>query len=166
MSTSSNWMAYSGRAAVIAAILAAMGFATYRAKYDDWVTIPKMRLQVTNRLKDPGSAQFRNEALARGWLCGEFNSKNGYGAYGGFSRFITGSAGTYIEGDEFAESKTPEDFLALMDEKNRILKRLIALREMNPDLVRGTPSESELQSQAWSVIFKQKWHQACETPAA
>jgi hypothetical protein len=158
-------MAYRGRAAVIAVILAATGFATYLVKYDDWVTIPKMRLQLTNRLKDPNSALFRNETHARGWLCGEFNSKNGYGAYGGFSRFITGSGGTYIESDEFAESGTTADAIALLDEENRILKRLVAQSKLQPDLRVETPSDADLRSQAWRTIFKQKWQEACEARA-
>ncbi|MBD9599394.1 hypothetical protein IB252_06065 [Pseudomonas sp. PDM10] len=39
---------------------------------------------VTGVLKDPGSAEFRNQ---RGF-CGEVNSKNSFGGYGGFRRFI------------------------------------------------------------------------------
>ncbi|MDQ2324994.1 hypothetical protein RBI98_09375 [Citrobacter koseri] len=48
-------------------------------------------------LKDPESAQFRNIKLVKseqkgglykgGYVCGEFNAKNGFGAYGGFHRF-------------------------------------------------------------------------------
>lgn len=38
-------------------------------------------------LKDPGSAEFRNQ---RG-LCGEVNSKNSFGGYVGFRRFIAAS---------------------------------------------------------------------------
>lgn len=39
---------------------------------------------VAGVLKDPGSAEFRNQ---RG-LCGEVNSKNSFGGYVGFRRFI------------------------------------------------------------------------------
>ncbi|WP_410480685.1 hypothetical protein ACJ70E_15830 [Pseudomonas plecoglossicida] len=42
---------------------------------------------VSGVLKDPGSAEFRNQ---RG-LCGEVNSKNSFGGYGGFKRFIAAS---------------------------------------------------------------------------
>lgn len=42
------------------------------------------REMVTAALKDPASAQFRNQ---RG-LCGEVNSKNSFGGYAGFQRFI------------------------------------------------------------------------------
>lgn len=48
-------------------------------------------------LKDPESAQFRNVKVVKsesqggayngGYVCGEFNAKNGFGAYTGFHRF-------------------------------------------------------------------------------
>lgn len=48
-------------------------------------------------LKDPESAQFRNIKIVKseklsgayngGYVCGEFNAKNGFGAYAGFHRF-------------------------------------------------------------------------------
>lgn len=43
---------------------------------------------VQNRLKDPDSAQFRNQK----GFCGEVNSKNGFGAYTGFKKFIAASS--------------------------------------------------------------------------
>lgn len=42
---------------------------------------------VSSGLKDPASAQFRNQ---RG-MCGEVNSKNSFGAFTGFQGFIAGS---------------------------------------------------------------------------
>lgn len=39
---------------------------------------------VKNNLKDPASAVFRNQVN----VCGEVNSKNSFGGYVGFSRFI------------------------------------------------------------------------------
>lgn len=39
---------------------------------------------------DPSSAQFRNETQKDGVLCGEVNSKNSFGAYTGFKRFVSG----------------------------------------------------------------------------
>lgn len=43
---------------------------------------------VENRLKDPKSAEFRNQK----GFCGEVNSKNGFGAYTGFKKFIAASS--------------------------------------------------------------------------
>lgn len=43
---------------------------------------------VSNLLKDPGSAQFRNiRETSPGFLCGEVNAKNEMGGYVGFKRF-------------------------------------------------------------------------------
>jgi len=49
---------------------------------------------VKTRLKDPSSAQFRNVYFHRGAdnipvSCGEVNSKNGFGGYVGFQRFVS-----------------------------------------------------------------------------
>lgn len=44
---------------------------------------------VKDVLKDPDSAKFRNEFLARdGAVCGFVNAKTTYGGYGGFKRYI------------------------------------------------------------------------------
>jgi hypothetical protein len=49
---------------------------------------------VKQKLKDPSSAQFRHVYFHRGaddvpMTCGEVNSKNTYGGYGGFQRFVS-----------------------------------------------------------------------------
>ncbi len=43
---------------------------------------------LADKLKDAESAKFRNLKSHGGALCGDVNSKNSYGAYTGFSRFI------------------------------------------------------------------------------
>lgn len=55
-------------------------------------------------LKDPGSAEFRNVYFHRGadnipMTCGEVNSKNSFGGYGGFQKFISGGKAelTFLE---------------------------------------------------------------------
>ena len=43
---------------------------------------------VSNQLKDPSSAQFRNLVeVSPGVVCGEVNAKNSFGGYAGFKRF-------------------------------------------------------------------------------
>lgn len=49
---------------------------------------------VLEKLKDPDSADFRNVRFHQGkdgvpMTCGEVNSKNSFGGYGGFQRFIS-----------------------------------------------------------------------------
>lgn len=47
---------------------------------------------IKDRLKDPDSAEFRNFNLgANGHPCGEVNSKNGFGGYTGFKRYMIAS---------------------------------------------------------------------------
>lgn len=48
-----------------------------------------VRSAVAYKLKDPGSAQFRNEReVSGGKFCGEVNGKNAFGAYSGFHPFL------------------------------------------------------------------------------
>lgn len=48
--------------------------------------------RVKDILKDPESARFRSEFVARdGAVCGFVNAKNSYGGYGGFKRYIVES---------------------------------------------------------------------------
>lgn len=43
---------------------------------------------VSSQFKDPQSTQFQKITFKDGVMCGEVNSKNGYGAYVGFKRFV------------------------------------------------------------------------------
>lgn len=52
------------------------------------------RAAVARNLRDPASAQFRDvKPGTPGYVCGEANGKNAYGAYSGFARFIVDSLG-------------------------------------------------------------------------
>ncbi|WP_156189126.1 hypothetical protein [Acinetobacter indicus] len=53
------------------------------------------RIALKNYLKDPDSAEIRNH----NGNCGEVNSKNSFGGYTGFKRFIASSAIVAVEGD-------------------------------------------------------------------
>lgn len=55
----------------------------------------KAQESVMALLKDPSSAEFRN----MNGMCGEVNSKNSFGAYTGFVRFIGTPDITVIEGE-------------------------------------------------------------------
>lgn len=63
--------------------------------------IEKAKEAVADKLRDPGSAQFRN--VKEGDLtsnlnpvCGEVNGKNAFGGYTGYQRFITNNEGRII----------------------------------------------------------------------
>lgn len=57
---------------------------------------------VLNSLKDPDSAQFQN---VKGY-CGEVNSKNSYGGYVGFKRYVSIDGEVLLEGSEDADPQT------------------------------------------------------------
>ncbi|QFU25272.1 hypothetical protein FS418_11180 [Shewanella sp. YLB-09] len=66
---------------------------TTSAKKIAWMD--KGKNAVKQRLKDPNSAEFRNVYFHRGSdnipvTCGEVNSKNSFGGYGGFQKFVSG----------------------------------------------------------------------------
>jgi hypothetical protein len=62
----------------------------------DEVAKQKVQDKVSYDLIDPSSAQFRNVTVVDGWVCGEVNAKNRFGAYVGYKPFY----GTYIDGAE------------------------------------------------------------------
>lgn len=66
--------------------------------------IERGKEQIRTRLKDPASAQFRNVHFYSGGgvpvTCGEVNSRNSFGGYTGFERFIAaGSQLAVVESD-------------------------------------------------------------------
>lgn len=56
----------------------------------------KAKDAVSQMLRDPDSAQFRNVTVVGDVVCGQFNAKNGMGAMGGFEPFL-------VEGDSRPE---------------------------------------------------------------
>lgn len=76
----------------IAVVISAIAFSSgvFAADGSDLNEIKLQRLvrsYVTDQLKDPDSAQFRNQY----GLCGEVNAKNGFGGYTGYVRFMAGA---------------------------------------------------------------------------
>lgn len=63
-------------------------------KPSDQAMIMVARDAVKARLRDPSSAEFKNERIGHHEgkavvVCGEVNSKNGFGGMGGFERFMS-----------------------------------------------------------------------------
>ena len=69
------------------------------------MTEDKLKSAVLSRLKDPDSANFKDLQVVEGGraLCGLVNSKNSYGGYAGFKRFVADSEGVYWQGDGSSE---------------------------------------------------------------
>lgn len=94
------------KALIISLLLCTAPVSGYSADTDTqisrWKTVCMDAVQ--QKLKDPSSAKFRNVRFCRGLnnlpLCyGEVNSKNSFGGYGGFQRFISAGSPklTYLE---------------------------------------------------------------------
>lgn len=85
-------------ATALGAVAAAgYGVPRYLQQRADARDTERFRSQVTYLLRDPSSAQFRNEKLVRNAagsaLCGYVNGRNAFGGYVGFRQFVaTGSA--------------------------------------------------------------------------
>jgi hypothetical protein len=87
--------------------------------------IDAKRAVVTQQLKDPSSTQFRNEHLTNGVLCGELNSKNGFGAYVGYKRFVA-QDGAYAQLEGYApvgaETTTVDGRIAELDDQIQFMR--------------------------------------------
>jgi len=62
---------------------------------------------VRRALKDPESAAFRNVRFTGNAVCGEVNSKNGFGGMSGYQRFINAGPSTTIfeeQNPDFAQA--------------------------------------------------------------
>ena len=75
-------------------------------KKQDWIAVSEQGIRTV--LKDGSSATFRNEYLGsfRGLplVCGEVNSKNGFGGYTGYQHFIAGGDTNFLE-ESFARGE-------------------------------------------------------------
>lgn len=70
----------------------------------EFLWVEKSKDGVRNRLKDPGSAEFKNVQYSNAGgthvACGQVNSKNSFGAYSGYQRFVAaGEQLVFFEND-------------------------------------------------------------------
>lgn len=66
--------------------------------WDRLLVWPQKREALLQSLRDPSSAQFREERLRRtGYLCGQVNAKNGMGGYTGFRRYASNERDHVVE---------------------------------------------------------------------
>ena len=72
---------------------------------DEWAVNEVGKRAVLARLRDQNSAQFRGQFVGKsGAPCGEVNSKNAFGGYGGYQRYIASGGGlVYFEEDVAAD---------------------------------------------------------------
>ncbi|HBX8260339.1 MULTISPECIES: hypothetical protein [Klebsiella pneumoniae complex] len=75
-------------------------------RYNNMNVISASNPSVKAELKDPESATFKNQIVGRdGYVCGQVNAKNSFGAYSGFKRYVSKSGMTIIDdgGTEFSK---------------------------------------------------------------
>jgi hypothetical protein len=142
--------------------LACAAAVTYWLNYESWVTLPRARALIADKLRDPSSAQFRNERFtASGNLCGELNSKNGAGGYVGFRRFISmGPDANYLEAEGPIGEWSHADFMLRMDKKIELIKMHTKWRGEGIDIPEF--SERELDEMVVKRFFEDKWRELCE----
>lgn len=135
--------------------------------YEEWFVKPALikekRGYLLNRIKDPDSANFKDERLTSAeWLCGRFNSKNGYGGYTGFESFIVAdSSRVYIESGNLMDSgieKTHEEVMESIRLENDALDTVIKMKKHLPDVIL---SQHEIQRRVDKVVFQKRWDKHC-----
>ena len=150
--------------ALAAGVLMVAGGVFAVRQYIEWAGVAPLRAHVVRQLRDPDSVQFRAEKLARaGWLCGELNGKNAYGAYTGFKRFVSlGEYDAWVEGSGYAGKpggQPTAQILAGIDAQIAVLKRHIEAKKEQPDL--PTLSEQEAAALAEQEMFAERWKKHC-----
>ena len=97
----------------LALVLVALGGRVGLGKWQQQQSKTAIRSVVLAAMKDPASAQWRNEVLSADnkTLCGEVNAKNSMGGYVGFKPYIANQKGYLVQGAPFntwsmADNKT------------------------------------------------------------
>lgn len=124
---------------------------------------PKIHAPLLSSLKDPGSAQFRNERLTTsGVLCGEVNSKNSFGGNGGFKHFIlAGQGANYIEDTGALGTWSTKDTQLRDQEEAAIRLHILKYNDENRGLPLDMPSDAERREYANKKFFEAKWSKLC-----
>ena len=75
------------------------------------------RRTIKTRMKDPDSVEFKNVFGSKSpdgvFVCGQVNSKNSFGAYTGFTRFIGGGKTVFLEGTDETNPPFPDLWVRL-----------------------------------------------------
>ena len=103
---------------VIGFILGYSEFGRWRAQQEINKIVETARLPIIDTLKDPQSAQFKNESILsdKKTVCGEVNAKNTLGGYVGFKSYVSNGNEFLIEGATFSAwpiSKIRENIIGL-----------------------------------------------------
>jgi hypothetical protein len=127
-----------------------------------WRGYPVLRAHVAAQMKDPDSVQFRGEKLSSaGWLCGEMNAKNSFGAYDGFKRFTSRSEGEdYLEGVGYT-GKGSQQTLQVVDDLLYESQALITVKQMIESDTVKISNDVEWQKLVDKLKFDARWKASC-----
>ena len=119
---------------------------------------------VTQQMRDPGTVQFKDEKLTKqGWLCGQVNSKNAFGAYVGFKRFAARNHDdAWIEGVGYAGkpgADSADRTFEAMDVQIRVLGEILEAKKANPGFL--NPSDAQIKSMVEAELFEDRWKKHC-----
>lgn len=147
-------------------VVVALVLAGGALKYSDWKDTEQKRAHAVQQMRDPESVQFRNERIAGdGWLCGELNGKNAYGAYSGFKRFASlADDDVWIEDSGYVGAKR-----GVMGQSDLVIEALDAsikiLAERKAQYDKGIEppdlSDSDRDSLAEKSLFIKRWQDHC-----
>ena len=152
---------------IIAAGLAASGGLYAMKASAEQKIVDGLRSNVSAQMKDPSSTQFRNEKIKDGMMCGEINSKNSYGSYVGFKRFITSSPNyAYIEGIGYVGAK---DEMILSGARSVVMQRLdVEIKILDAQLLihkNGGKfkqlTAAEMEKAVDEKLFVERWSEVC-----
>jgi hypothetical protein len=132
----------------------------------DYSTKKEIKAYVASQFKDPESTQFRKETFdkANGVMCGEVNSKNSYGAYAGFKRFIAKKTeylglSTFVEDiGSFYEGGLPlgkEELISLAINKHFTLVSINAMRKERGEAAKYSEEFSDKLFDQYSKPIKE-----------
>ena len=86
------------------------------AELKDSSYIIRQQESISDKLKDPDSADFKNSFVSHQMgapvVCGYVNARNGFGGYGGFERFISGGSIQVLE-SQMAEGEMDESWITV-----------------------------------------------------
>jgi len=142
--------------------------------YKQWWVYPEFHAVASSAYKDPDSVKFRSDTMPNAEvLCGEANAKNGYGAYGGFKRYIATKEGTvYIEGEGLVRSPKGDTGIKAAIESMQL--DITALELQNARMVARNEqaksglaqdeklSDREAMEKARALRFDKEWKARCE----
>lgn len=149
-------------------VVVALVLAGGALKYSDWKDTEQKRAHAVQQMRDPESVQFRNERIAGdGWLCGEMNGKNDYGAYTGFTRFLSrNSEDVWAEGHGYIGAKREgKDAYQLAMEVSDAKAEFVRLVKLGNKTIGAEdaepPSASQIEAGAARRLFLNKWEKHC-----